>query len=173
MSASFEDMLTGGHHNSLGRTEEVVALTLSDPSRLDELLACYESPDEVVRLRTSSALKRLQKARHEMIVPLLDHLIHKVGCLDQASAQWTLAQLFAALAQDMTADQRIAATSLMERNLAGSTDWIVLIQTMKTLTDWAQADQALAKRLRPKIDTLTNDPRKSVSKNAAKCRAML
>ena len=54
---SFEEMLTGGHPNSLGRTVEVVALVLADRDRLGELYACYQSDDAVVRLRTSNALK--------------------------------------------------------------------------------------------------------------------
>jgi|GEM_PF-4906833 len=38
---TFETMLTGGHHNSLGRTEEVVDLVLADETRLEELYNCY------------------------------------------------------------------------------------------------------------------------------------
>ena len=57
----FEQMLTGGHPNSLGRTLEVVESVMSDRERLEDLYNCYFSEDEVVRLRTSNAIKRVTK----------------------------------------------------------------------------------------------------------------
>ena len=56
-SEDFEEMLSGGHPNSLGRTLELVDIILADASELPRLLDCYRSSDAVVRLRTSSALK--------------------------------------------------------------------------------------------------------------------
>lgn len=94
-------MLRGGHPNSLGRTVEVVEAVVSDPALFDELFGCYRSDDPVVRLRTSSAMKRIETQRHDLLVPYLDRFIDEIGALDQASAQWTLAQLFARLADDM------------------------------------------------------------------------
>ena len=54
MAGRFEAVLTGGQHNSLGLTKDVIA----EAERFEELYACYRSSDEVVRLRTSSALRR-------------------------------------------------------------------------------------------------------------------
>ena len=59
MSENFESILSGGHPNSLGRTVEVVDLVLEDRARLAELYQCYFSSDEIVRLRVSSAFKRV------------------------------------------------------------------------------------------------------------------
>ena len=59
MSEGFEAMLTGGHPNSLGRTMEVVDIVLADRAKLADLYQCYFSSDEVVRLRVSSAMKRV------------------------------------------------------------------------------------------------------------------
>jgi hypothetical protein len=66
---SFEEMLTGGHPNSLGRTIEVVELILEDSVRLSDLYNCYFSADEVVRLRTSNAIKRISREKAEWLVP--------------------------------------------------------------------------------------------------------
>ena len=38
---SFEELLTGGHPNSLGNTESVAQSVLDDASRLEELYQCY------------------------------------------------------------------------------------------------------------------------------------
>ncbi len=165
---TFEEMLMGGHPNSLGRTLEVVEIVLANPKRLDELFSCYQSDDEVVRLRTSNALKRVEAEQHSWLVPFIDRLIADVGAVDQASAQWTLAQLFAKLSGDMTRDQKKRSLAIMKRNIKAHTDWIVLNQTMATLCDWAKADAALKKWLKPHLLRLAQDNRKSVKTKAGK-----
>lgn len=162
----FEQMLTGGHPNSLGRTIEVVDAVLADRVGLDELYACYSSRDEVVRLRTSSAMKRVCAEQPDWLVPYLPKLIDDVGALAQPSAQWTLAQLFATLHDRMTAEQTTRATALMMRNLETSTDWIVLNTTMQTLAEWARSDDELARWLCPRLDRLAGDSRRSVANRA-------
>ena len=161
-------MLSGGHPNSLGRTIEVVDTVLAEPKRFDELFGCYRSTDPVVRLRTSNALKRIEEARHDLLRPYIDRLIDDIGDLDQASARWTLAQLFKKLADDMSADQKSAAKSIMQRNLATESDWIVLNMTIETLSSWAGEDDELAIWLRPHLERIAGDPRKSVSAKATK-----
>lgn len=66
MEERFEAMLSGGHPNSLGRTVEVVAKVLERPERFEELFRCYQSDDAVVRLRTSSAMKRVEAENHAL-----------------------------------------------------------------------------------------------------------
>lgn len=173
MTETFEAMLTGGHPNSLGRTEEVVASVLAEPARLDELFGCYDSADAVVRLRTSSAIKRVEAARSALMVPHIDRLIEKVGALDQASAQWTLAQLFDRLAHAMSPGQKARALGILKRNLEHHSDWIVLNTTIDTLTRWARDDAALASWLAPHLDRHAHDPRKSVAGRARKAKAAL
>lgn len=168
MSETIEDMLTGGHPNSLGRTIEVVDLVLSDPARFPDLFACYRSEDAVVRLRASNAMKRVAAERRDLLVPYLDRFIAEIGELDQPSAQWTLAQLFDRLVRDMTGAQRQTATDLMKRNLKTHDDWIVLNATIETLATWAEKDEKLAHWLRPHLERLASDPRKSVATRARK-----
>lgn len=164
----FELMLTGGHPNSLGRTVEVVNLVLADQSRLTDLLSCYDSSDEVVRLRVSSALKRVAAAEHDWLFPHLNYLIDDIGDLDQASAQWTLAQLLQRYTPDLSEDQYLRATVLLQRNLAQHSDWIVLNHTMETLGDWASRDEELRQWLLPHLERLADEPRRSVAGRARK-----
>lgn len=168
MAEPFEEMLTGGHPNSLGRTIEVVEAVLAEPGRFDELFECYSSTNEVVRLRVSSAMKRVEAARHDLLLPYIDRFIKEIGALDQASAQWTLAQLFERLAGDLSDTQRAAALEIMKRNLAHHQDWIVLNHTTETLAKWAEEDPALKAWLLPQLKRLCSDPRKSVAKRAEK-----
>lgn len=168
MTEPFETMLTGGHPNSLGRTIEVVETALAHPERFDELYLCYRSSDEVVRLRVSNAMRRVEAVRHDFLVPYIDRFIEEIGALDQPSAQWTLAKLFEALEPDMSPAQKSAAQAIMQRNLAEHPDWIVLNNTMEALFRWSQADRDLRAWLKPHLERLTGDPRKSVSGRARK-----
>ena len=168
MAEMFAQMLTGGHPNSLGKTVEVVDQVLSKPDRFDELFDCYKSDDAVVRLRTSNAMKRIEAERHDLLVPYIDRFIGEIGQLDQASAQWTLAQLFERLSKDMTERQRASALEIMKCNLAGHDDWIVLNATIETLAIWAADDRDLKAWLGPHLVRLSSDSRKSVASRAAK-----
>jgi hypothetical protein len=170
---TFETMLTGGHPNSLGRTVEVVNLILEDQTKFSELYSCYFSKDEIVRLRTSNAMKRICAEHPEWLEPYLDRFISEVANIRQASAQWTLAQLFAALESRMSKGQKQKAVKVMQRNLKHNNDWIVQNQTMQTLADWAKTDEALGEWLEPHLDRLADDERKSVAGRAKKLRKAL
>lgn len=165
---TFEQMLSGGHHNSLGRTEEVVGLILADQSRLSDLYDGYSSEDELVRLRVSSAFKRVVKAEPEWVLSYVDRFIGEVSQLDQPSAQWTFAQLMMALDSRLSAAQRRGAIAVMKRNLVESGDWIVANVTMEALAGYAEGDKRLASWLVPHLQRLSEDPRKSVRARAEK-----
>ena len=169
----FETMLTGGHPNSLGRTVEVVAIILANQRRLPDLLHCYGSQDEVVRLRTSSALKRVCKAHPDWIMPHFRFLIDEIGNLDQASAQWSLADIFLVLKPLMNDDQRSQALSVMKRNLQEHHDWIVINRTINTLAEWSRTDEALKNWIGPELEKHMADPRKSVAGTARKAAKAL
>ncbi len=171
MAETIEQMLTGGHANSLGRTLEVVDLVLADKQRLEELFNCYFSEDAVVRLRTSNALKRIEKAEHSWLLPYIDRLLLEVSRIDQASTQWTMANLFQSLKQDMNTSQAEKALDVLKANLTNSQDWIVLNETMRTLAHWAKGDQNLRAWLSPELERLSKDTRKSVSGRAKKLAA--
>ena len=146
---------------------------LEDPQCFAELFDCYLSDDEVVRLRTSNAMKRIAKADRQLVVPYVDRLTAEIAEIDQASAQWTLAQLFGMLAQEMTTKQIAAARAVMKRNLETHHDWIVLNATLDTLGKWAKKDEALKDWLVPHLNRLSEDERKSVAGRARKVKKWL
>ena len=173
MGESFESMLAGGHPNSPGRTVEVVDLVLADRDRLDELCGCYSSADEVVRLRVSSAMKRVTIAHPDWTMAYMDRLQHEVAAIDQASTQWTLALIFDLTRHLLSDQQRTRAVEIMEENLTTSDDWIVLNTTMKVLGAWSEGDEHLRTWLTPQARRLIGDPRRSVASNARKLLARL
>jgi hypothetical protein len=170
---NFESRLGGGHPNSLGNTVEIVDEILASPDDFDEFFNCYFSNDEVVRLRVSNGMKRIGKANREILIPYLDRFLNEVANIEQASTQWTLSQLFALLEKDMSGEQHEKARAIMQRNLEIHDDWIVLTQTMETLTSRAAKDKKLLTWLQPHLERLAADKRKAVSGKAAKMIAKL
>jgi hypothetical protein len=63
--------------------------------------------------------------------------------------------------------------AVMKRNLESHPDWIVLNNTLETLSEWAATDDELKLWLKPNLERLVNDPRKSVAGRAVKKRKLL
>lgn len=165
---NFEQRLTGGHPNSLGNTVEVVEEVLQEPQLFDELFHCYFSSDEVVRLRVSNAMKRVCREDKSLLVPYIDRFLTDVAAINQASTQWTLANLFLYLQKEMTEEQIASAKEIMKNNLVNHADWIVLNNSMETLGQWSKKDAALKAWMLPHLQRLSKDDRKTVAKRANK-----
>ena len=170
---TFEEQLKGGHPNSLGNTIAVVEQVVKQTDQFEQLFQCYYSDDEVVRLRTSNAMKRIGKENLSLLIPYIDRFLEVISKIDQASTQWTLAQLFDMLETNMSPGQREKAVTIMKDNLTNHTDWIVLTQTMNTLARWSKEDLELRNWLLPQLERLSADQRKSVSGRARKTRQRL
>jgi hypothetical protein len=171
--ASFEARLSGGHPNSLGNTVSVAQDVIADRSLLPALIASYASDDEVVRLRVSSALKRVAWAEPEWVHHEVDAVIDWVVTLQQPSAQWTIAEILLALGPMLSSVQRSRATDVMKSHLSTSGDWIVLIKTMETLVEWAKTDLELRAWLPERLEELGRDSRKSVAQKALRLHQTL
>lgn len=169
---SFETKLTGGHPNSLGNTVAVVEEIFADKKKLQDLYDCYQSEDEVVRLRVSSGMKRVCKERPEWVLPFVDGLIADISKIDQASTKWTLSTLFMWLDEHMSDSQRQAAIKIMKANLSYD-DWIVQNTTSESLAHFAKKDDDLKKWLVPELKKLTKSRHKSVARRAEKLSASL
>ena len=161
-----EDALTGGHHNSLGNTVAVAEQVNADRSLLPELINTYASEDEVVRLRVSSALKRVAWEHPDWIHAEIDSIMEWVERLQQPSAQWSVGQMLLAIGPRLSTAERDRAVALMKSHIESSSDWIVLNHTMETLAQWAMEDPELEAWLVPHLSVFATDSRKSIAKRA-------
>lgn len=173
MKWTFEDMLKGGHPNSLGRTVAVVDLVLTDRSRFADLYRTWFSHDEIVRLRVANAVKRVTTERPEWTMDVMDGLLSDVAAIDQPSTQWTLALIFDLCREQLSTAQIDRAVEIMKRNLETHDDWIVLNNSMKVLSKWAKDDRELAEWLVPHLERLKGERRKSVAGQARKALALV
>lgn len=168
----FVDMLRGGR-NELGRTLEVVEQIEASPARLDELHQCFFQPDAWVRLRATSATKRLWRKHPEWLDPYIESWVSDVSGIEQPSVNWTFAEMCLDLSDRLTAAQRAVAVERMKGYLEHSEDWIVKKRSMATLTTWAKDETRLSNWLQPQLERLADDPRKSVASQATKSLATL
>ena len=157
-----------GDRNDLGRTEEVVAVVLEDPARINELYETYFQPDEWVRLRTSSSFKRIWRADKNLFLPFLERFVNDVSKMDQPSTQWTFAEMCYELDEHLTAKQRRTAETRLKNFLEHSDDWIVQNRSIETLSTWALDDPKLREWIVPKLETFAAGSRKSVAGRAQK-----
>lgn len=164
-----EERLSGGHPNSLGDTVAVVEDILGRKASLDELIKCYRSDDEVVRLRVSNAMKRIALSEKELLLPYLDDILKDISQIDQASTQWTIARLFIVYRDVMNNEQRDLAEAIMMKNLKEHQDWIVLNESMKSMTEWVNHHPKQESAIKELLERHTHDKRRSVSKTAQRC----
>lgn len=169
----FEAQLTGGHPNSLGNTEQVVRAVLQDHGKFVALYDCYQSSDEMVRLRVSSAMKRLCKTKPDWILEYIDRLQEEVATLDQPSAKWSLAQIFMWLGDSLSGQQRNRAVAIMQHNLETDKDWIVQNTTAESLAYFAASNTALKTWLIPQLKAMKGSKHNSVARKAQKLLAAL
>ena len=166
MKDKFKTMLSGGHPNSLGRTLEVVYIVLNNKNNLIYLFECYLSNDATVRLRVSNAFKRIFRQNPNWFAGYVDKFQILIPTLNQPSAEWTLAQLHLEFCYLLTEKQKSKAINISKEQLKNSKDWIVIIQTMNFLEKVAKEDESLRHWLLIKLDLISKDKRKTVSKKA-------
>ena len=165
--SDFEILLSGGHPNSLGKTEIVTSKILNDKLLLSDLLACYASDDPVVRLRTSSCLKRVCQQQPEWVYEHIQKLFDEISQIDQASTKWTLAIVFGYLREMFNKDELAVAVKIMKKNLFYP-DWIVQNTSMQVLFEFIDSDPTIRQWLGQNLDSLTQSKWKSVSGRASK-----
>ena len=163
----FETELKGGHHNSLGNTVNVVNTILDDQTKLKDLIECWKSEDELVRLRVQNGVKRVAKEKPEWVADFLPDLLDWITKIDQASTKWCLSTLYMWLEKYMSKDQQTKAIKIMKNNLHYD-DWIVQNTTSESLAHYAKKDDSLRKWLIPELNKLTKSRHKSVSRRAQK-----
>tara|TARA_Y100000816_G_scaffold55681_1_gene36190 strand:+ start:179 stop:727 length:549 start_codon:yes stop_codon:yes gene_type:complete len=165
---NYESELTGGHPNSLGNTIKVVEHVIVKKNRINSLIKCYSSTDQIVRLRTSNAFKRIFRQKPEWFLDFKHIFLNKISKIKQSSTQWTCAQLFSELVNQLENKEQKKAKKIVSDYLNNSSDWIVLCQSMNALITFNKIDNKTIKENIKIIKKLSKDRRKAVSRLAKK-----
>ncbi len=168
MSEPLSEFLSiGGKSNSLGKVNEVIEITLRDPTRLDELYSCMFYDDAWVRMRAADAFEKICRVKPEWIVPYIDKIQDKLVSSTQASIQWHIAQIYKQVPLSSQQEQR-ALDWLSQRVSTTDVDWIVAANSMDTLAHFAQKGSFPRKQLITLLHTQKHHASKSVVRRAEK-----
>ena len=90
--------LAEGDLTSDGRANDVVQIINNNPEKIDDLLACLEDPDKVVRGHAADAMEKVGREKPEIYLPHM-HILLEIAIQDDLPmVQWHLAMLFGHLA---------------------------------------------------------------------------
>ncbi len=148
--------LSGGTRASLGRTNQVVAEILADPSQFDALMACLaedeSDSDAVVNMRAADAVEKISRTRADLLAPHKLGLLGIAGGNDQIEVRWHLAQILPRLA--LTPREKVVALDILFDYLRDRSS-IVKTHAMQALADFAARDARLRAKVMPLLEELT------------------
>lgn len=132
--------LTGGDRRSIGRSNEVVAAVLGDPSLFGVLFSGLWSSDPLIRMRTADALEKITVKHPEWLQPYKEQLIGQVAQSQEQEVRWHMAQMFPRLQTNQ--EERAAMVGILLDYL-GDRSRIVRTFAMQALADLAEQDADL------------------------------
>jgi hypothetical protein len=146
------DKLRGGDRRSIGRSEEVVADVLDDPSLFDVLFCGMLSDDPLVRMRAADAAEKVTARHPEYLEPYRERLLGEVAEIEQQEVRWHVAQMLPRLAWGKEA--RAACVALLLRYLEDASR-IVKTSAMQALAEFAERDPSLRLQVLDLLQELT------------------
>lgn len=141
------DLLRGGDRRSIGKSNHVARLILSDPRGFPELFKCLWDEDPVVSMRAADAAEKITVTQPEL---LKSHKQELLGLLDEAEQielRWHLALMVPRL--ELSGPERARAAAALQRYLQDRSS-IVKAFALQGLVDLARQDARLrepAKRI--------------------------
>ncbi len=169
MHEAFAAMLAeDGKKNSLGRANEVIELVLNEPSRLEELYQTIVSNDDAwVRMRAVDAFEKICRSHSDWIQPYVDRLQKDLSDRTQPSIQWHIAEIY--MQVKLNTNQKKQALAWLEQRLESTdVDWIVAVNSMKTLAYFAAKGDITNATLRALLEVQLNHKSNAVIKRAQK-----
>lgn len=168
MSERFVEMLhTGGHANSLGRVDDVIAIVLQDHARLEELYNSLFDDDAWVRMRAADALEKVCRQHPKWLVPYIDKIARDLAASPQPSLQWHIAQIYRQV--ELTATQRQFAIKWLKGLLSRTeVDWIVAANAMETLAHFCREGYVPVHELTQQVKIQQHHKSPAVVKRATK-----
>jgi hypothetical protein len=90
----FDKWLSEGDLRNDGMADEVVRIVLHDTETVQDLIACMDSTNDVVRGHAADAIEKTAREKPGLFHPYLDLLMEKALKDDIPMVQWHLAMLF-------------------------------------------------------------------------------
>ena len=149
---SLRAMLSGGDRRSIGRANEVAALVLTLPERVDELLELLWDAAALVRMRSADALEKLSRERIDLLQAYKNELLGLMAETAQQELCWHLAAIVPRL--ELTLAERRRAAEVLETYLTDRSS-IVKTCAMQGLWELARHDAGMRPRVVELVRELT------------------
>jgi HEAT repeat protein len=146
--------LSGRDLRSIGRSNEVVAHVVRNPSLFNELFQGLTSSDRVVRMRAADAIEKITRARPELLRPRKRKLLALAARAKDKEFRWHMALMLPRL--HLSATERTAAVDILYEYLRDSSR-IVRTWAIEGLVDFAREDQKLMPRVLPLVREFTEN----------------
>lgn len=146
--------LGGGDRRSIGRSDEVVADILADPSLFDLIFDAIASDDPLIGMRAADAVEKVTARRPELLRPHKRRLLTELALIPQQEVRWHVAQMLPRLS--LSALERRQAAAIAESYL-GDRSGIVRTCAMQALAELAADDAELRAGVIPLLRRLTSE----------------
>jgi len=141
------DMLRGGDRRSIGKSNQIAKLVLSEPKRFSALMQCLWDKDPIVRMRAADAAEKVTVVQPELLNPHKQELLGLLSEAEQIELRWHLAAIVPRLA--LNRPERERAVVALQRYLEDRSS-IVKTFALQGLADLARQD-ACVRELARKI----------------------
>jgi len=133
-------MLKGGDRRSIGKSNQIAQLVLSEPQRFAELVECLWGEDPIVRMRAADAAEKVTVTRPELLNPHKQELLGLLDEAEQIELRWHLALMVPRLS--LSGTERARAAAALQRYLEDRSS-IVKTFALQGLADLARRDSNL------------------------------
>ena len=144
--------LAGGDRRSIGRSNEIVADVLDDPSLFESVFNGMLTDDPIVRMRSADAVEKITAMHPEYLQPFKKNLIHQVARINQQEIRWHVAQMLPRL--ELSPEERDETVKILIGYLDDRSR-IVKTFSMQALADLAEKEAGLRFRVILLIERLT------------------
>ncbi len=164
------EKLRGGDRCSIGRSNEVVADVLKDPSLFETVFDGMLHEDPIIRMRAADAIEKITVKHPEYLLPYKQKLIQTVAKSTQQEVRWHVAQMLPRL--PLTGEERATAVETLLDYLNDKSN-IVKTFAMQALTDFAMRDANLRPQILLVLEDLTGTGSPAMKSRGRKLLAAL
>ncbi len=161
-SQNKKDILTelaGGDLRSDGKANDVAGQIIEQPVLLRDLIAGFDSENEIIRMRTAHAVEVISRNNGDLLAGYKPRLIECIKNDSLPETRWHLAQVFGNIS---LSDREIKAILPVLFEFLSSGTVLVKAWTIVCLGDIARENPKFAKEIVKHISTLEADPSAAV-----------
>ena len=142
-------VLKGGDRRSIGKSNQIAKLVLSEPERFSELFKCLWHEAPIVRMRAADAAEKVTVTRPELLQPHKQELLGLLAEAEQIELRWHLALMVPRLA--LSGPERRRASAALQHYLDDRSS-IVKTFALQGLADLARQDANLIEKVKSTLE---------------------